>query len=348
MRHCGIARVLQNKWAVILAWQVASLILCGAATLVTLMATQFEQTIPFLMMTLIYTFLFICSVWRAPRSPLSWWGYITVSALTILGDWTGILAYEKTSMASALMFLTTGVFWVTPLAYFVFHRKVTIWQVIAICLGVAGGALVVVAEGTEGDHWVGDLIALASVLCYSVLAIVQEYLIHSDSLHLYLFRFSASATPITVILTGAVEHSLIATYTWNWRSVTIMVAYGVAMALYDFVVPFVMQFSDATTMNLSLLTSNFFSLGISVLAFHQKASWLYLLGFFCVPIAITIFSLTGPKAVLADGTGLMKATDGSESLTGEMREPLSERQEPSHGSASRSRRSSAEEKLPME
>jgi hypothetical protein len=48
-------------------------------------------------------------------------------------------------------------------------------------------------------------------------------------------------------------------------------------------------------MNLSLLSTNFFSLGISVAVFHQKASWLYIVGFLCIPLAIVIFSLTGPK-----------------------------------------------------
>jgi drug/metabolite transporter (DMT)-like permease len=319
----GIHRLLQTKVGVLLAWQVASLILCGAATLVTSIAQEFQETIPFLMMTLIYFFLFICSVWRAPRSPLSWWGYITVSVLTILGDWTGILSYQMTSMSSALMFLTTGVLWVAPLAWIVFRRRVTLWQVFAMFVAMGSGAAVVVADQSDGgDHWRGDLVALASVLCYSVLMIVQEYLIHSDSLHLYLFRFSAAATPITAILTGAVEHGLIRTYNWNWRSIALIVAYGVAMALYDFVVPYVLQFSDATTMNLSLLTSNFFSLAISILVFGQKARPLYLVGFCCLPVAIAIFVLTGPKEPPPDGAGVMKTVDGSESVDAELRQPL--------------------------
>ena len=56
-----------------------------------------------------------------------------------------------------------------------------------------------------------------------------------------------------------------------------------------------MQFSDATTMNLSMLTSNFYSLAISILFFGQKASWLYLVGFFCIPIAIALFTIFAPK-----------------------------------------------------
>jgi drug/metabolite transporter (DMT)-like permease len=218
-----------------------------------------------------------------------------VAVFTIAGDYTAIVAYEKTSMASVLMFITTGVFWVAPMAYCVFGRKMSIWQVLACFLAMGGGAIVVVVEGTEGDHWVGDLLALASVLIYATLAIVQEYLIHTSLLHLYLFRFSACALPLVAILTPAVDFNIIKNYDWNWKSGLLMVAYGLSMALYDFVIPFVLQFSDATTMNLSLLTSNFFSLGISIAVFKQEASWLYLVGFFCVPVALVIYSFTAPK-----------------------------------------------------
>jgi hypothetical protein len=34
--------------------------------------------------------------------------------------------------------------------------------------------------------------------------------------------------------------------------------------------------------------------------FGQKPKWLYLVGFFCVPVAIVIFTLTAPKEVKPD------------------------------------------------
>jgi hypothetical protein len=43
------------------------------------------------------------------------------------------------------------------------------------------------------------------------------------------------------------------------------------------------------------LTSNFFSLVISILAFGQKAHCLYLVEFFCVPIAIVLYAWWTPK-----------------------------------------------------
>jgi drug/metabolite transporter (DMT)-like permease len=290
-----VQRLMSHRWAVLAAWQIGSVILCAAATVVTYISNEYGASLPFLLVTITYSLLLIGSVWFAPSSALSWFGFAVVSVLTIAGDYAGILAYSKTSMASALLLVTSVVFWVAPLAYFMFRRKVSIGQGLAILLAICGSVIIFIDEGTEGNSWVGDVLALGSALCYAVLTVAQEYLIHSDSFRLYLFRFSVVAAPIAGVLAGAVEWKSIRDLQWGWRSTLLVLAYSLALAAYDCWVPFVMQFSDATTMNLSLLTSNFFSLGISVWLFGQKPRWLYLVGFFCVPLAIVIFTLTAPK-----------------------------------------------------
>jgi hypothetical protein len=63
-----LALLFRRQWVVLLAWQVASIILCGGATLVTLIGSQFERTIPFLMMAMIYLPIFLCSGWKVPKS----------------------------------------------------------------------------------------------------------------------------------------------------------------------------------------------------------------------------------------------------------------------------------------
>jgi drug/metabolite transporter (DMT)-like permease len=247
------------------------------------------------MVTITYTVLLVGSCWKVPQSDVAWYRFLPASLLTIVGDYTWILAYDRTSMASALLLGTTVVFWVTPLSYFAFRRRPNLWQGLAILLALAGGALIMVADGNEGEHWIGDILALVSAICYAFVAVCLEYLVHSSSIHLYLFRFSIVAAPVALILCAAVECKTITDFPWSAVSAVLLVSYSLVIAIYDAIQPFIMQFSDATTMDLSLLTGNFFSLAISVLAFGQKPHWLYLLGFFCVPIAIAIFTIFGPK-----------------------------------------------------
>ncbi|KAH0785177.1 Integral membrane protein [Histomonas meleagridis] len=291
----SLSNFLEKKWCVLIAWQLTSVVLCSAGTMCTYISIKFGTTIPFLMVFITYVFLLISSCWKLPKAETSWWRFLVVAIATICGDYTGVRAYSSTSLSSALTLCTTTIFWVVPLSYFVFGRKINLKQFFAIILGVGGGALIFIADGTSGSRWLGNVLAIVSAICYSVATVLQEYLVHNDSFQVYLFRFSAFAAPITSVCSGIVEWKTIRDFNWNWESILLIIAYSILLMLYDVMAPYIMQYSDATTMNLSLLTSNFYSLAISILAFGQMASWIYLLGFFCIPVAILIFTLSEKK-----------------------------------------------------
>ena len=286
---------LQNKWVVLIAWQVCSLVVCLTGTMCTLIVSKNGETIPLLMLAMTYFIIFITNVWWWPRSDISWWRYLVVSVFGLVGDWTAVLAYNKTSLASAMLFATTVIFWVAPLSYFVFKRKINWKQFLAILLAAIGISLVLVADGTKGSKLVGNLIALASAICYAISTVTQEKLVNDESIRLYLCRFSSCACPLALILSGSIEWKTICHYEWNWKVIIMMFSYAILLALYYMISPVIMQHSNATVMNLSVLTSNFYSLAISIIFFHLRASWLYLVGFFCIPIAILLFVLMEEK-----------------------------------------------------
>lgn len=291
----GLKRLLSKKWAVLIAWQVVSLLLCCGGTVCSYIATYYVNTIPLLMMCIGYTILLLVSFWRVPKTDIAWWRYLIVALLLLAGDYTGIQAYNTTSLASAMLLVTTVSFWVAPVAWFILKRKITLIQFFAILLGMCGSVMVFIADGTEGNRWLGNVLALASALTYAVGTVLQELLVHNDSMHIYIFRFACGAAPLSAVLSGGLEWKMIRDFEWCWQSVLLILTYSCILVLYDICSPFVMQFSDATTMNLSMLTSNFYSLAISILLFGQKASWLYLVGFFCIPIAIALFTIFAPK-----------------------------------------------------
>jgi drug/metabolite transporter (DMT)-like permease len=92
------------------------------------------------------------------------------------------------------------------------------------------------------------------------------------------------------VLGGAVEWKQIRDYDWGPMVYTYIGLYAILLAVFYGLMAFILQYSNAIEMNVSLLTTNFYSLLISVLAFGERASWLYLLGFFFVPTAILIFA----------------------------------------------------------
>ena len=120
---------------------------------------------------------------------------------------------------------------------------------------------------------------------------MQESIVHEDDVVTYLNRVSICVLPIAVALCIGLERKDIASYTWNTRSICYFLAYAILLAFFYSFLPVLIQFSNAAEMNISILTSNFYSLAISLLAFHLKFTWLYFIGFLCIPTAIVIFSL---------------------------------------------------------
>ncbi|KAH0793367.1 Integral membrane protein [Histomonas meleagridis] len=186
---------------------------------------------------------------------------------------------------------TTVIFWVTPLSYFCLKHRYSIWQIISIFIGFAGATLVFVADGVGNSRWVGNLLALCSAISYSIANVLQESLVYSAPVSLYLCRFSIISTPLSGTLSGIFEHKKIQNYDWQAKSFVMIFSYSILLAVYYTCIPLVMQFSNATEMNISLLSSNFFSLLISILWFGQKAQWLYLVGFIFIPISIVMYTL---------------------------------------------------------
>lgn len=286
---------MTRKWFVMLMWQVCSLSNCAGATICTYISTKNGKTLPFLQLALTYASILIVHFRNAPTSKMPWIKYIIVSFLNFGGDVTAIYAYSLTSLASSMLLVTTVIFWVAPISYFYLKRPMTWQQGFSVFLGVGGIFMIFIADGTKGSKWQGNVLALASALFYALANILQEVLVYENSVSTYLFRFSLCTSPVAAISAAAVEWRPISTFDWSPLVICLLLVYVVLLTFYYSFVPVVLQHSNATEMNISFLSNNFFSLGLSILLFGQKASWLYLIGFLFIPVAIVIYCVWTPE-----------------------------------------------------
>jgi drug/metabolite transporter (DMT)-like permease len=290
--------LLGKRWFVLFLWQVGSVLLCGLNVFNTLLANQNGQTLPFLQLALTYALILAVHIWRYERSDVSWLRYFIVSIFSGLGDALAIFAFNTTSLASAMLLTTTVVFWVAPLTFFILKRKISIVQLLAILVGFGGAVIVFITDGIGGSQWTGNALALGSALSYAVSNVMQELLVRTATVTLLLCRFTIFMVPVNIVLGAAIEWKAIAEYDWKPQIVGFVLGYAVLLAFYYSYVPAVLQYSSAMEMNISLLSSQFFSLIVSICAFKQKPDWLYLVGFFCVPIAIILSTLFPPKDLM--------------------------------------------------
>ena len=135
-----------KRWFVLIMWQVMSILLTVINVINTLLAEKNGSTLPFLQLCITYTLLLLAYVWRFEKSEMSWIPYIFVSIFNFIGDSTAIIAYNSTSLSSAMLLTTTVVFWVTPLSYFFLKRKYSLIQLLSIIIGFTGVILVFIAD----------------------------------------------------------------------------------------------------------------------------------------------------------------------------------------------------------
>jgi len=76
----------------------------------------------------------------------------------------------------------------------------------------------------------------------------------------------------------------------DWRVSALLAGFAVAQFSFYAMMPVVIRVTSATSVNLSLLTSDFFSLIAGILLFHFKFHVLYFLSFFLVMCGIIVYS----------------------------------------------------------
>jgi drug/metabolite transporter (DMT)-like permease len=287
-------RLWKRKWFVLSMWQVCSLLITAMNVAATELIILAGQSLPFLELLAAYGMLSLCHSWKIPRTPTSspWWNFTIVGVLNYMGDGLNVLALDYTSMSSAMLLVTTAIFWVVPASCWILKSKFSIWQIISLFLGAGGIICVFLADRTDDQSkWLGNLLAIGSAMAAAGATVFEELLLRNVSTDCYVSRFSLPAAILSGIVCGSYEWRTIRDFPFTWKAILLIVTYGTTQTVYYTIDPYIMQHSSAAEMNLSFLTTTFFSLLISVLFYGQRASWLYLLGFLCIPSAIAMFSL---------------------------------------------------------
>ncbi|EAY03109.1 hypothetical protein TVAG_415430 [Trichomonas vaginalis G3] len=295
MQEC-IERFFSNVWGACFGFQICAICVTTAGSILSYRAEKYGSGLPIFSLGTGYFVAWISLVWKWHKSETKWWNAIFVTIFIVPGDILAMIGFSKTSLASAMLLTMTVVFWVAPLSYFYFKRKINWKQFIAILFGLGGVSMVLVAQGTKGSKFVGNMISLGASILFAFGSIYQEKCAKEDGPVLYICKFMTLAIPLTFGLSGGIEWKELKNYKWDKLSIGLQIAYAIAIGLVYLMMALVLPHSNATIMTLNNLTGNFYSLAIDILFFHRPFKWLYLLGFCMVPVAIIFFVFSETKS----------------------------------------------------
>ncbi|XP_048837063.1 solute carrier family 35 member F2-like isoform X3 [Brienomyrus brachyistius] len=142
------------------------------------------------------------------------------------------------------------------------------------------------------DILLGDGLVLLSALMYAVTNLGQEFSVKHGSLLDFPGMMGLFGILISGIQCAALEQKDITAIRWNWRIGLLFAAYALCLFLLYSLMPLVIRLTSATTVNLSLLTSDIFSFFFGVFLFHYTFSGLYIVSFVAILVGFVMFNAT--------------------------------------------------------
>ncbi|KAF2322233.1 hypothetical protein GH714_008955 [Hevea brasiliensis] len=136
----------------------------------------------------------------------------------------------------------------------------------------------------------GDSLVIAGATLYAVSNVSEEFLVkNADRIELMsLLGFFGAI--ISAIQISILERNELKSIHWSAGAALPFVGFALAMFLFYSFVPVLLKISGSTMLNLSLLTSDMWSVLIRIFAYHDKVDWMYYVAFAAVAVGLVIYS----------------------------------------------------------
>ncbi|XP_015241127.1 PREDICTED: solute carrier family 35 member F2-like [Cyprinodon variegatus] len=310
----------------VLTWQLAKTLamgqglaglICGTAVSSQYLATEFQVNTPmlqsFLNYTLLcatYTTMLICR--RGDGNILQilkrrWWKYLLLGLVDVEANYTVVKAYQYTTLTSVQLLDCFVIPVLMLLSWWILKTRYKLIHYVAVCLCLLGVGAMVGADllagrdqGSSSNILLGDGLVLLSAALYAVSNVSQEYTVKNLSRVEFLGMIGLFGTIISTVQMVILERNEIPGIIWSWQVGLLFSAYALCMyALYSFM-PIVMKLSSATSVNLSLLTADLFSLFFGIFLFQYNFSGLYLVSLVVILVGFITFNAVPTPTVSTD------------------------------------------------
>ncbi|GAB2272655.1 hypothetical protein Dimus_007480 [Dionaea muscipula] len=232
------------------------------------------------------------------RKPLKarWYYYILLGLVDVEANYLVVKAYQYTSLTSVALLDCWSIPCVIILTWAFLKTKYKYKKFAGVIICIAGLVMVVFSDVHANDRSAGssplkgDLLVVAGSTLYAVSNVSEEFLVkNADRVELMamlgLFGAIVSACQVSIL-----ERDELRSINWNAGAVLPFVGFAVAMFLFYSLVPVLLKMNGSAMLNLSLLTSDMWTVLIRIFAYHQRVDWLYFVAFFAVAVGLFIYS----------------------------------------------------------
>lgn len=230
------------------------------------------------------------------------WRWFILSFADSQGNYFIVKAYNYTNLLSASLLDNFTIVFVVLISYMFLRVRYHWTQVIGVVICIGGCVLLIVSDLITGKNYAatervkGDLFVLLSTLGYGISNTMEEFLVSKRPIYEVLAQMGLFGTIIMGVECAIFERESLANAHWTPDVGGYLVGYTLALLLMYLTAPILLRMSSSAFYNLSLLTSDFWSLLIGIRVFGYYVFWLYPVGFVFTILGVVFYNIV-PKSL---------------------------------------------------
>lgn len=218
-----------------------------------------------------------------------WWRYALWALCDVEGNYLVVSAYQLTSITSVSLLDCFAIPCAMVFSRLLLGSRHALVHVVACLVCLAGLALTVLSDAVgrggagaapRGPAWLGDAMVITGATLYGLSNVLQEGLLKGGtSRPEALGMLGLFGTAVCAVQAAALEGDALLQTTWHAGRVLDLVGFQLCLFGMYVLTSIFLGMADATVFNMSLLTSDFYSVAFAWLVQGQRPTWLYAAAF---------------------------------------------------------------------
>ncbi|KAL9239289.1 hypothetical protein vseg_013626 [Gypsophila vaccaria] len=237
------------------------------------------------------------NLFRRKKLMVSWYYYVPLGFVDVLGNFFVVKAYQYTSITSATLLDCWTIPWVMILTYFFIGSRYSIWQYFGVATCICGLALALLSDAGLGGGGgskpvLGDFLVIAGTMFYALSNVGEEFCVKQKDLIEVISMLGVFGLLISICEIAVLERDKLLSIEWSSKVILGFAGHAVAGFLFYSLLPFLLKLSGSTLFNLSALTSDMWAVLIRILFYHEEVGWLYYVSFAIVALGLVTYSIS--------------------------------------------------------
>ncbi|CAL8362090.1 unnamed protein product [Merluccius merluccius] len=287
--------------------QGLAVLICGTAITSQYLASDYHVNTPMLQSFLNYALLCVTYtpilIFRTGDGNVlqilrrRGWRYLLLGLVDVEANYAVVKAYQYTTLTSIQLLDCFIIPVLMVLSWCILKTRYRPVHYVAVFICLLGVGAMVGADllagrdqGSTSNILLGDGLVLLSATLYAVSNVCQEYTVKNLSKVEFLGMVGLFGTVFSTIQMVILERHELSSIQWSWQIGLLFAGYALCMYTLYSCMPVVVALTSATSVNLSLLTADLFSLFCGLFLFHYSFSALYLISLVVILVGFVTFN----------------------------------------------------------